>query len=106
MPKTCITVTQLWYIAVSPMLRRASQLRHPRRLARIVCAVALVVMFAEASRIRARAASDVPIRGYWIARSALDSAATVRRAVTNAVTGAFDTVLVPVVLTPDEAPGF
>jgi len=61
-------------------------------------------MFAEAARIHARAASDAPIRGYWIARSALDSADTVRRAVTNAVSGAFDTVFVPIALTADEAP--
>ena len=64
----------------------------------------MAVTIAEAPRNQARAASDSSIRGYWIARSALDSADTVRRAVTNAVAGAFDTVFVPIALTADDTP--
>jgi uncharacterized lipoprotein YddW (UPF0748 family) len=86
------------------MLRGASRLRHRRRLARIVSCAVIVLMIVDASRTHVHAASDSPVRGYWIGRSALDSADAVRRAVSNALAGAFDTVFVPVAPTPDDAP--
>ena len=88
------------------MMRGASRHSRRRRLARIVCVAVIAVMFVEASRGHARAASDSPIRGYWVARAALDSVDTVRRVVNNAVAGAFDTVFVPIALTADASRGF
>jgi uncharacterized lipoprotein YddW (UPF0748 family) len=89
------------------MLRRVSRLRHCRRLARLVLCVAIGLLFVDVTIIRARAASDSPIRGYWIARSALESPDAIRRAITSALTGAFDTVFVPIALTADnDARGF
>jgi uncharacterized lipoprotein YddW (UPF0748 family) len=86
------------------MLRRVSRPRHRRRLVQLVLSVAIGWVFADVAFIRARAANDSPIRGYWIPRTALDSSDAVRRAITSALTGAFDTVFVPIALTADDAP--
>lgn len=97
-------LAQVWYIPLSFMLRRVSRFRHRRRLARLVLCVVIGLMVADAPRMFARAASDSPIRGYWIARTALDSSDGVRRAIGAAVAGAFDTVFVPIALTAEDAP--
>jgi len=57
--------------------------------------------------IAAQASADAPIRGYWVARTQLESPEAIRRALTAVQAGAFNAVFVPLPLSAaDPLPGF
>jgi uncharacterized lipoprotein YddW (UPF0748 family) len=62
---------------------------------------------AGAANTAAQAPADAPIRGYWVARTQLESPDAIRRALTTVQAGAFNAVFVPLVLSVAEPlPGF
>src|SRR5262249_48607548 len=91
MPNTCITVAQVWYIPAIPQLfRRVFASRHPRRRIHLVWGATIVLSLFGYAGLVARAATDAPIRGYWVSRNALVSLDAIRRSVSIAQSGGFD----------------
>src|SRR5262245_53920032 len=65
--------------------------RHARLLIAFVTGLMLLAM----TPASPRAAATLPLRTFWATRAALETPDTVRRAMTTAASGAFDTVMVP-----------
>jgi uncharacterized lipoprotein YddW (UPF0748 family) len=59
-----------------------------------LCGVALTLLLTHSLQ----AAATDPLRSFWVSRASLESPEAVRRAVTAAAGGAFDTVMVPVAI--------
>jgi uncharacterized lipoprotein YddW (UPF0748 family) len=76
------------------VLVRADRVRLPFRLVSVF--VGLTVLMS--TPIDLRAAANAPLRPFWMARSSLDTLDAIRRAVTTAASGGFDTVMIPVTL--------
>jgi uncharacterized lipoprotein YddW (UPF0748 family) len=78
-------------------LRVGGLLRVPRPL--IALCVAILIVAGTSSQ--SLSAANEPLRTFWTARASLESPDAVRRAVSAAAAGSFDTVMVPVTLVAD-----
>lgn len=85
------------------MLRGVTAFRQLQRLVRCVSCVAIGAAILIGSGLVARAASDTPLRGYWVPRASLNSLDSIRRAIASAQAAGFDTVFVPIALADAEA---
>ena len=65
---------------------------------RVLCVVILIVAGTSSQSL---SAANEPLRTFWTARASLESPDAVRRAVSAAAAGSFDTVMVPVTLVAD-----
>ena len=75
-----------------------SRSRRPHRAAGIPFLFVIVVIAIAGAYAAASAAGGDPTRALWISPSVMSSAPAIRRAVSSAVSGGFDTVIAPVAL--------
>lgn len=88
------------------MQRSASGSRPRPRLARALLALAVIASFLNTTQTGVRAGSESPIRGYWVARAALESPESIRRVINTVQSSGFDTVFVPIAPAAKDAQPF
>ena len=71
------------------------------RVARPLIALSLAILIVAGTSSQSLSAANEPLRTFWTARASLESPDAVRRAVSAAAAGSFDTVMVPVALVAD-----
>jgi len=71
------------------------------RVARPLIALCVAILIVAGTSSQSLSAANEPLRTFWTARASLDSPDAVRRAVSAAAAGSFDTVMVPVTLVAD-----
>ena len=70
-------------------------------LARPLIALGVAILIVAGTSSQSLSAANEPLRTFWTARASLESPDAVRRAVSAAAAGSFDTVMVPVALVAD-----
>lgn len=71
------------------------------RVARPLIALCVATLIVAGTHSQILSAANEPLRTFWTARASLESPDAVRRAVSAAAAGSFDTVMVPVALVAD-----
>jgi uncharacterized lipoprotein YddW (UPF0748 family) len=71
------------------------------RVARPLIALSVAILIVAGTSRQSLSAANEPLRTFWTARASLESPDAVRRAVSAAAAGSFDTVMVPVTLVAD-----
>src|SRR5678815_4211851 len=70
-------------------------------VARPLIALCVAILIVAGTSSQSLSAANEPLRTFWTARASLESPDAVRRAVSAAAAGSFDTVMVPVALVAD-----
>lgn len=71
------------------------------RVARPLIALSVAILIVAGTSSQSLSAANEPLRTFWTGRASLESPDAVRRAVSAAAAGSFDTVMVPVTLVAD-----
>jgi hypothetical protein len=82
-------------------MQRRVRVGHLLRVARPLIGLSMAMLIVAGTHNPTLSAANAPLRTFWSSRSALESPDAVRRAVSAAAAGSFDTVMVPVALVAD-----